>query len=466
VETERSNRGPTDTAPAATSDSFDLTFVQQYRRRAAARRRQESIVLVSRTLDPHPASSDGTRRAEVLETAASLIATSGLRTSMHDIASAAGIQTGSLYHHFDSKEALLVELLRRYHTDLDRIAKHALDTLDDPSARPGPDRIVSFGTAVAECAVAHRAAIQLSLYETPSSNPDLVEWTQRRPAAILEAMYQTLRALRWAGYLRSDLDLGVLADRICQSMLQVGTDVIRYHAAASHVAALLCRIMLEGLHSSHPSNPQLDDSAAFIAADEVIRSWTDDADITDKAAHIRAIARAEFARRGYEGTTIRDIAAAAGIGHGTVFRLIGSKEELLASIMGTFGERTETGSKAVLRSHSSPLEKLDALSWININALERFGDEFRIQLAWMRQIPPDASNPSVEFPTRLKQTKALLSQGIRSGEIHIDAPREMLARCVMGLQWFPENILHEIGVKASLAHVRDTLLRGVAQPQH
>jgi AcrR family transcriptional regulator len=407
---------------------------------------------------------DGTRRAEVLETAASLIATSGLRTSMHDIASAAGIQTGSLYHHFDSKEALLVELLRRYHTDLDRIAEHAVDTLDDPSARPGFDRIVSLGTAVARCAVEHRAAIQISLYETPSSNRELVEWTQRRPVAILEAMYQTLRATRWGGDLKSEIDLRVLADRVCQSMLQVGTDVIRHNASADHVATLLCQIMLRGLDAGRRSDSELDASAAFLAADEVIQSWADDGEHVDKAGHIRAVARAEFGRRGYEGTTIRDIAAAAGIGHGTVFRLIGSKEELLASIMGTFGERTETGAKAVLRSSSSPLEKLDALSWININALDRCGDEFRIQLAWMRQIPPDAPNPSVEFPTRLKQTKALLSQGIRSDEIRIDAPREMLARAVMGLQWLPENILREIGVRASLVHVRETLLRGIAEP--
>jgi AcrR family transcriptional regulator len=46
--------------------------------------------------EPGRAYEDGTRRAEVLETAASLIATSGLRTSMHDIGKAAGIQTGSL----------------------------------------------------------------------------------------------------------------------------------------------------------------------------------------------------------------------------------------------------------------------------------------------------------------------------------------------------------------------------------
>src|ERR1043165_8054263 len=48
---------------------------------------------------------DGTRRTEILQTAASLIASSGLRTSLQEIADAAGILPGSLYHHFDSKEA-------------------------------------------------------------------------------------------------------------------------------------------------------------------------------------------------------------------------------------------------------------------------------------------------------------------------------------------------------------------------
>jgi AcrR family transcriptional regulator len=413
---------------------------------------------------PGHAYDDGTRRAEVLETAASLIATSGLRTSMHDIARAAGIKTGSLYHHFESKEALLVELLRRYHEDLDRVADRALGTLDNPSTRPGFDRIALLGNAIAQCAVAHRAAIQISMYETPSSNPDLIEWSQRRPAAILEAMYQTLRAGRWAGYVRSDIDLRILADRVCQTMLQVGLDVVRHNAPQEHVATLLCRIMLEGVALGRPSDVELEGSAAFQAADQVIRGWTDDTRTDDKTAHIRAVARTEFGRRGYEGTTVRDIAAAAGIGHGTVFRLIGSKEELLASIMGTFGEKTEECSREILRTTSSPIEKLDALSWVNINALNRFGDEFRIQLAWMRQIPPTASNPSVEFPTRLKQTRNLLSQGIQSGSVKFaDAPKDMLARCVIGLQWLPENILRDIGTNESMVYVRDTLLRGVAE---
>jgi AcrR family transcriptional regulator len=407
---------------------------------------------------------DGTRRTEILQTAALLIATSGLRTSLQEIADAAGILPGSLYHHFESKEAILVELLRRYHADLDRIAEDAQSRLDDSASLSAFDRIVDLGAAIAQCAVTHRAALQMTFYEGPTANPELAALAQQRPTAILDAMVQTLRAARWSGYLRPDVDLPILADRIVQTMLQVGLDVIRHSSGADKVATLLCRILLEGLATHPPTDADLDRSAAFVAADEVVRSWTDDNEAApnDKAAHVRAVARAEFGRKGYEATTVRDIASAAGMGTGTVYRLIGSKDELLASIMQSFGEKVALGWTNVLRSDSSPVEKLDALSWVNTNVLDRFGDEFRIQLAWMRQSPPDTPNPGWMFTKRVRQMKALLAEGIKSGEITIDSPsNEMLARCVIGVGWIPENIVRDVGVRSALIYARDTTLRGV-----
>ncbi|QNI08224.1 TetR/AcrR family transcriptional regulator [Mycobacterium kubicae] len=411
------------------------------------------------------ATEAGTRRTEILETAASLIASSGLRTSLQEIADAAGILPGSLYHHFESKEAILVELIRRYQADLNRIGLNAQARLDEPDSRPAADQIAELGAAIANCAVRHRAALQMSFYEGPSADPELMNLTQQRPTAIHEAMLQTLRAARWSGYVKPELDLPTLADRICQTMLQVGLDVIRHNSSADQVAALMCRITLQGLASDPPSDAALDASNALAAASEVIASWADDseADPSDKAAHLRAVARTEFGRKGYEVTTIRDIASVAGLGTGTVYRVIGSKDQLLASIMRSFGQKVEAGWVAVLRSTASPVEKLDALSWVNANALDQFSDEFRIQLAWMRQSPPNTANPGWLYTTRLRQMKSLLSEGIKSGEISIDTPSTaMLARCIIGMQWVPENILRAIGTRQSLVLTRDTVLRGVA----
>ncbi|MCV7100672.1 TetR/AcrR family transcriptional regulator [Mycobacterium palustre] len=414
---------------------------------------------------PDPSDDPGSRRTEILQTAASLIASSGLRTSLQEIADAAGILPGSLYHHFESKEAILIELIRRYQDDLNRIGLAAQATLDEPDSRPVADQIVELGKAIANCAVRHGAALQMSFYEGPSADPQLMKLTQRQPGAIQEAMLQTLRAGRWSGYIKPDIDLPTLADRICQTMLQVGLAVMRHKSPADQVAELLCRIILQGLASRPPADSALDRSDAFTAAADAIATWADDrdADPRDKAAHVRAVARTEFGRKGYEVTTIRDIASAAGLGTGTVYRVIGSKDELLASIMESFGKKVEAGWVAVLRSDAGVIEKLDALSWVNVNALDRFSDEFRIQLAWMRQSPPDTPNPGWLYATRLRQMKSLLSEGIRSGEVAIDAPSTaMLARCLIGLQWIPENILRAVGKRAALVHARDTVLRGVA----
>jgi len=161
------------------------------------------------------ATEAGTRRTEILETAASLIASSGLRTSLQEIADAAGILPGSLYHHFESKEAILVELIRRYQADLARIGESAQAKLDAPDSRPPAEQITELGSAIANCAVRHRAALQMSFYEGPSADPELMKLTQQRPTAIEEAMLQTLRAARWSGYIKADIDLPTLADRIC-----------------------------------------------------------------------------------------------------------------------------------------------------------------------------------------------------------------------------------------------------------
>ena len=72
-------------------------------------------------MTPPPEDTTGKtgRRAELLDIAATLFAERGLRaTTVRDIADAAGILSGSLYHHFDSKESMVDEILRGFLDDL------------------------------------------------------------------------------------------------------------------------------------------------------------------------------------------------------------------------------------------------------------------------------------------------------------------------------------------------------------
>jgi AcrR family transcriptional regulator len=57
----------------------------------------------------------GGRRDEILELAAGLFAEQGIdRTTVREIGNAAGMLSGSLYHHFDSKETIVGEVITGY----------------------------------------------------------------------------------------------------------------------------------------------------------------------------------------------------------------------------------------------------------------------------------------------------------------------------------------------------------------
>jgi AcrR family transcriptional regulator len=226
-------------------------------------------------------------------------------------------------------------------------------------------------------------------------------------------------------------------------------------------------MLLRGVAMQSPDEARLDRSRARRAADEAIRSWDEDdaAEIDDKAARIRAVARSEFARRGIELTTIRDVAAAAGMSTGAVYRLIESKDNLLPSILWSYVEKVAEGWSRIVSSSSTPVEKLDALLWFDINVVYRFAEEHRIQSLGLQLSPPKSPDLTWTFPAQLRQLKALVSEGVRARQLQVEAAAslDVIARCVFALIWTPENIVRDGGIRDALHFDRETFLRGAAK---
>jgi AcrR family transcriptional regulator len=408
--------------------------------------------------------TDRARREEILETAASLFASSGLRTSLKEIGDACGILPGSLYHHFASKEAIVVELVQRYRDELDQVAKDAFDALHEPDQRPVEARVVAFGEAIAACAVRHRAALLLSLYEPPTGAGDeLVDLVRQTPTAIDAAMVEILAAGRTAGDIRPGIDLALLGERICQSMLHIGVGVFhRQHA--QQLPAQKIGVLLHGMAVAAPSDESLDASPAMQAAREAIATW-DSPTEDDRVAHLRAVARAEFGRRGYDATTMRDIGKAAGMGTATVYRMFGSKDELLVAIMQTYADNVVTGWNAVVQSPSTAVEQLDALMWVNVHLLDRFGEEFKIQLAWLRDSPPSSVDLGLSYGRQSKQLQQLLAAGEGAGQLHVrGSSARIRVNSLYELIFTPENVVLHAGPTGAHTLARATVLRGAMTP--
>ncbi|WP_370329071.1 TetR family transcriptional regulator KstR2 [Mycolicibacterium hippocampi] len=83
-----------------------------------------------------PAAAPNTRRDELLGLAATMFAERGLRaTTVRDIADSAGILSGSLYHHFSSKEEMVDEVLRGFLDWLFERYQQIVETESNPLER-------------------------------------------------------------------------------------------------------------------------------------------------------------------------------------------------------------------------------------------------------------------------------------------------------------------------------------------
>jgi AcrR family transcriptional regulator len=278
-------------------------------------------------------------------------------------------------------------------------------------------------------------------------------------------MEAILLAGRGAGEIRSGIDVSLLSDRVCQSMLHGGVGLTHLTRERQLVPDLKIRILLDGLAAKLPSNTALDRSTALRAARGAISAWGhQDQEEDDRMIHLLAVARAEFGRRGYETTTMRDIASAACLSVGAVYRLLPSKDELLEIIMSSYVNKVATAWDAVVQSASSPLSKIDALMWITINVIHTLSDEFKVMLAWLRQTPPSsASSLGLFFPKQLRHLRALVAEGTGDGEIQLNgASADIRARCILDAIWGAGAYAATVSPTAAQRLARDTVIRGAA----
>ncbi len=76
------------------------------------------------------------RRLQLIRAAAKLFREKGFeRTTVRDLAAAVGLQSGSLFHHFDSKEAILFEVIEEAMQTSIRRLKESVGTEDPPKLK-------------------------------------------------------------------------------------------------------------------------------------------------------------------------------------------------------------------------------------------------------------------------------------------------------------------------------------------
>ena len=186
-----------------------------------------------------------TRREELLALAAGLFAERGLRaTTVRDIADAAGILSGSLYHHFSSKEAIVDEILRGF---LDALFGEYQRIVD---AGLGPRETLE-GMVRASFEAIHLHRDEVAIYQDEikhlRGNPRF-DYLGRRNTEFRAMWTDVLRRGMESGEFRSDLD-PKLTYRFLRDTVWVAVRWYRPEDATDHaeIADQYLHIVLDGL---------------------------------------------------------------------------------------------------------------------------------------------------------------------------------------------------------------------------
>jgi AcrR family transcriptional regulator len=424
---------------------------------------------------PEPEPSSGARRRrrdQILDTAAELFAAKGYTgTSMRDVATASGILAGSLYHHFESKEAIAVELIENYYADLDAaVARDAAAAQDDVDPLTA---LRTFTTKIAELSFRHQAALQIRMFDAPSAASPTLKGIVHAAPASLDRRWQTLIDAAVAdGAISPDVDPGLLRSILYRVTIQAG-QLARLLArqlpeataqtATPPITDCITTIIFDGLAAAPPGDDA--DSPAITMVDDAKARWETDAAerLAGRRGAVLAAARDQFALHGFASTTMRDIADAAGLTAANLYRYFESKDALILEILGDFSDRLLAAYKDVIGAGATVTETLDAILWLLQQAGRQFGPEIEILQGFGQLVALGLGDHYEQGArARLALLAQLIDAGVTAGEFRNVAPPELVATCVREIMWSPMRDLASVPPLQARTFFRQTVLSGAA----
>ena len=325
----------------------------------------KSLLTQTSDVEAIPAGDTNSRLRRI---ALELFAEKGYRTTTtRDVAAALGLQQASLYHHVKKKEELLHGIC--YQSFL-----HLIETAEAKiaAARHPLEQVQQLCTAHLTTTLAYQREFSVSVLECRALSEDYRKEIDRLWTRYSATIYRVLDEAKAAGVVRCDV-----ANRYLYTALMdmLNWSVLWYRPGAGlcpeQLDEIFFSIYLRGAMASTersrwrtgfpeqrpPLSPEVGNR---LASASVIRP-----------AHAKLLdaACALFARRGYFGTSLREIAELAGMQKATIYHYVTGKEELIYQISRAAIEHLHNGVETALVGHTDLIDRVHVLITMHVVCL-------------------------------------------------------------------------------------------------
>lgn len=163
-------------------------------------------------------------------------------------------------------------------------------------------------------------------------------------------------------------------------------------------------------------------------------------------AEILAIAVENFTRRGYHGTSMRDIASSAGVTVAAIYHHYPSKQDILQTIMiQTMKDTINLTRSALIKAQDSPDEQLDAImrAWVLFHTTRQ--PEALIGASEIRSLDDDGRRSVITLRDEQEAIfRDVINRGVETGIFGTRFPREA-ARAVINMGYTISTWYHQGG---------------------
>lgn len=143
----------------------------------------------------------------------------------------------------------------------------------------------------------------------------------------------------------------------------------------------------------------------------------------DTKTALRQHARILFARHGYNGVSMRDIAGIVGIRQSAIYNHFASKQDLLCDLMETHMHTVLTQVQQALNGITGDYERLSVFIHFHINHHIQFPDDVFLAYMEIRSLEPDNKNKIIKMRDKYETTlKKILTDGTAMGTFDIPEP--------------------------------------------
>ena len=307
-------------------------------------------------------------RGDILSAAANLFRHEGYyATTMRDIAHKAGIEAGSIYYHFESKDKILSEVLDIGVRDLYEKVSELVQSAQETSA--------DFRETFALLVETHLTYLLAASDFTSANirNYPMLSDEARAPHRELRAAYAAVWSgfpedAKRAGRLRKDISVSAIRQFILSAMNWTVEwyDIDRYPVRV--LSARMSKLILDGMCSPRGADMEGVRAGAAIrvkAPDSIGKAAKTRAEILSAAARV-------LRANGYKATTLRLIAAEADMQAGSVYYHFKSKEAIVDEVLNAGLSDLLSGVGAAVEQFPKPYDhhaRIAAAIWTHLHFL-------------------------------------------------------------------------------------------------